>query len=194
MLLLPRLVQRAGDELLPRAALAGDEDAARRRADAGDEVAHALNALAVADDGRPRLLRHLPAEVGQLTAKLPLLDAAPDLLKEVLGEHRLEDVVDRPGAKRSHRRLHRGVRGEDDRGRVGTEPGHVREKLDAAHARHDQVAEDHVGRLHGQAAQRLLGVAGGLAYVALLPQQVGHVLAEDCFVVDKKDFGAHMSS
>src|SRR6266545_348840 len=59
-LLLPRLVERARHQLLPRAALAGDEDAARRWADAGDEVAHALDRLAVADDGRPgRLLGEL---------------------------------------------------------------------------------------------------------------------------------------
>ena len=129
-------VQRARDELLPRAGLAGDQHRARRGGRAADQILDLAHRLAVADERVHRAagadlplqeidLAREPAAIGRRTDAHQQLVAEERLLHEVHGAelHRLDRRVDGPEA------------GHHDEGGVDAELAQLLQHVDARRCR-----------------------------------------------------------
>ena len=190
---LAALVQRARDQLLAGAALAGDQHARRRARDALDQAHDALHRRALADDvaGAEALLHALPQRAVLIDDRA-LLERLLDHRQQFVVLERLLDVVVGAFAHRLH-----GLR----RGRVRGDHDHLRRVVDLArlgqhaHARavgHREVGDDGVERrLLVQQRDRALLAFGDLDFVAVpLEQHVQH-LAQARLIVDDEYPGAH---
>ncbi len=138
-------MERAGDELLARPGLAGDEHGGVRGADAGHELPHARHRLALADEISPvPEVAQLSLQPVVLAQDLGALRRAADRGEDRLGDERLADHVEGPGAHGRHGELDRGERGEDEDRHHGVGGAHLREERGAVPVGELLVEDDRV--------------------------------------------------
>ena len=111
-----------------------------------DDVAHAV------------AVGELVAQVPVLLQQVKVLQGAVDVLASLLVGKGLLQVIEGAGAHRLHRRLDGGVGRHDHDQGVGTEPAHLAQELQPAHAGHQQIDQRQGVRV---AAQRVDGVRAG---------------------------------
>jgi hypothetical protein len=158
-------VQRARDQLLAGAALAGDHHRHRALAQAADRAEHVLH--------RRRLAEHLGHRRGGAVAHLlaqALVHRPPDQLHRLRHVERLGQVFEGAALERGHRAVQVGVRGHDDDRQPGQpllDPG---QQVDARGAGHADVADQHLRRLVVQRGQHLARI-GEAAHLQLLARE-----------------------
>ena len=113
-----------------------------------------------------------------------LLEPALDDVDDLFDLERLEDVVVGAALHRVDRGLDRAEAGHDDGERVGRGLADRLEQLDAAHARHLQIADDEVVVRAIELAERARAVLGGADDVAFHPEEVREDVADELLVVD----------
>src|SRR5262249_46239015 len=109
---------------------------------------------------------------------------------DLLHLERLEDVVVGAALHRVDGRLHRAEAGHDDRQRVGRRRADLLEQLDAAHARHLQIADHEIVVGDVELAQRRVAVFGRAPALSSYPGEVRGEGANDFLVVDDPPPGA----
>jgi hypothetical protein len=109
-------VNRPGNELLPRAALALHQDGRPTRRRLDDEVEHLAHPLASANDVRELVVALLDAlaQVAVLVHQAAPLERVADHDEDLVVLERLGDVVEGAVLHRGDRALDRPVRGQDD--------------------------------------------------------------------------------
>jgi hypothetical protein len=188
-------VQRAGDELLAGAALAGDEDGRGAGGDGADDLADRLHLRRAADHAG------VGARVGELLGgrrgrgdrgarTIAGGDRLLDDLVDLIAVERLLEVVERAELDRLDRRVDAAVGRQQDHGQVRLVDRQRLQQADAVEVRHAQVGDHHVEgplrrRLDAAESRRAVGL--GVDLVALLPQQRPEDLAQVGFVVDEED-------
>ena len=146
------LVDRLRDELLAGARLAPDEHRCRRRRRLLDGAVDAPDARAVADDAtEAAVLAQLPPQHLDLAQCLLALEHLVEQDPKALRIDRLGQVVVGAHLHRLDRRLDTALRRQDDDAQVGELILQRAQQVEAAHARHDQVAQDD-GRAEGRDA------------------------------------------
>src|SRR5438093_10265043 len=181
-------MQRAGHQLLARAALAGHE---RRRGvagqtlDEGEDLEHALRA---GDDAleRDTALQALLQDAGAVL-EVALLEDALEHTLEAPEVDRLLDVVRGPELDRLDGVRHRRVGAHEHELDVGIALLQVAEQLEPAHLRHADVGEDHVDRLLVEHLQRGRRAVGHLHVEALLGEEDLEDLPDVGIVLDDQD-------
>ncbi len=116
-----------------------------------------------------------------------------NFLKEILGDDRLEQVVDRSGAESLHCRLQGGMSGDHNDRRFRTALRNAAYDIDAARARHHEVADHDVGRFGVDVADCFIAVRRGIAGESFLTQQCRGVLAESILVIDEQYACGHLA-
>ena len=187
-------VDRLGDQLLARAALARDQHVARGGGAPHDLLAHDTQGNARAHEqrrargcgtrGRPRVPE---------TARAP--QEAPHAQREIGQPERLLQVVAGALAQRLDRRLDgRVARHEDDR-RARVQRAGLLEHLQPADTRHDDVCDDDVKLLLLDPSQRLLAAAGRGHTVSFgLEEDSQSVLRGGLVVHDENRRSHHLTS
>ena len=181
------IVDRARDELLAGAALAGDQHGRARRRDALDGAEHAAHHLALADQApEPRLARHLVAQAHDFLferaalEELAHLDAQrvdlEGLGHEVGGAelHRLDGGRD--GARRREHQHRRRV----------VALGQLAQEVDAGATGHHEIEQHGVGGTLVEQRKSRVDVARG-RHVELVLEQHPQRLADTGLIVDDED-------
>jgi hypothetical protein len=186
------IVDRARDQLLAGAALAGDQHRGVAVGDAVDELADGADRRAVADDaghrpGRGQGLTQPP----HLAAGPAVLDRARDRQLDLIGIERLGHEVPRAGAQRRDRGGDVGLTGDHDDRHVGVAGAHALAQLDARQAGHAHVGDDHVDVILGQRGERGLGAIDEAGAVAAADQQGLEQLALVSIIFDDEHPGCH---
>ena len=143
-----QVVERARDELLAGAALAGDQHGRVAVGDAADQLDRLADRRARARDA---VDRHVAvggrAQALDLALQRQVLERAADRDRERVDLHRLGDEVVGAGADRGDRGVEAALAGEHDRQEVGMALAELLAELDAGHAGHLDVGDDDVGRV-----------------------------------------------
>ena len=153
----PRAVvmNRARDDLLAGAGLAGDEDRAVGRRDGLEQLKQPRHRAALADDAFEAIpLLELRAQVRVLGFQPPLLERRVERVQQLVDLKRLADEVRRAALDRFDGVLHRAVAGDDDRDDVGIARDGGFDDGRAVDAGQPQVGDDDVEGELGQAGQR----------------------------------------
>jgi hypothetical protein len=170
-------VEPRGEEVAPELvqAAVGDvlEHLVEREA-RGDRLAHLVERQGLAE---PDVLGHDPL----------LLDAALDDVDHLVELERLEHVVVRAALHRVDRGLDRAEAGHDHGERARRGLADLVEQRDAAHARHLEVADDHVVVALPELGERARAVLGGADVVALHPEEIREHVADHLLVVNDED-------
>ena len=185
------IVNRAGDQLLAGAGLAGDEHRALRLRDELGGPDDILHPAAAPDDAVVvELLVALVEEVPVMGAQALVLQRAPDEHEELVDLERLLKVVERAELHRLDRALDRRVRRHHKNLRplaVLTGAGELPDQLEARHSRHDVVHDQQVEQA---LAEKPLRFARSRRRDDLVPvfAQSSRECAEDLrFVVDEQN-------
>src|SRR5216110_2476004 len=165
------VVERVGDQLLPRAARAADEDRQIRVRHLADHVEHALHRRALADQA-PEAIR------------------ARDLLELVVVEG-LGDVVGGAQLHRFHGDLLRAEGGDHDDRRLRRVLAHPAQHLHAAHTLQAEVGDDEVVARVREPPEGLLAREHGVDLVPASAEQALDGDANRALVVDDQDAASH---
>ncbi len=111
-----------------------------------------LQRRALADDAHPQ--RFLQAVLAGAQAQVARFERPLDAVADLVVVERFAEVVVGPALHRRHGGLLGPVGGQQQEGQGGVDGQHLVQQLQAAHARHGQVAHHHVDVV--QAAERLL--------------------------------------
>jgi hypothetical protein len=188
-------VDRAGDDLLARAALAGDDDARVRGRDLLDELGDPLHRGAGADHVRARREgREAPPEQLDLAHRLLLLERALEHDAEPRHLERLLDEVVGPFLDGLDRVLDRAAPGEEHDRAVGQLGAQRAQEPEPVHPRHHEIGEDDVGVPLDRAPERLGPVARRLDVVAPALRQLRERVAAVRLVVHDEDPVSHCPS
>jgi hypothetical protein len=144
-------VDRARDQVLAGAALAGDQHVRRQRRHAIDGRQHRLQRAAAADQvARWRALERA-AQVAVLQHEAPVLGEPADLGDQLLVAERLQQVVDGAEPQRRDGGVEVAVRGHQDDHRLRARGHQPLQQFDAGRHRHADVGQAQVeGALLGQ--------------------------------------------
>ena len=134
-----------------------------------------------------RVERHRLAQAQVLRRQPLLLEAALHDADDLLDLERLEDVVVGAALHRVDGRLHRAEAGHDDGERVGRGGADRVEQLDAAHARHLEVADDEIVVGVAELRERRRAVLRRADDVPLHAEEVGQDVPDELLVVDDED-------
>src|SRR3989475_895322 len=186
------LVQRVGDQLLARPALAHDEDVGIGLGHRRHRLEHALERGRGADDlGVGHLLGQPSLEVGVFGDELAVLQHVADVTQDLVGvEGLLEDVEGAGALGRLHRLPHRAVRRDDDH----FEPGITLLEL-AGEAQAVAIGQHEVddGGVHvglGDHRHRGLDTAGDAYRVAFGLERHAQTVDDRGLVVDNENGAA----
>jgi hypothetical protein len=186
-----RDVERARDELLADAGLAGDEHGRVRRRDAEHAVEQLAHRGRAADDVLEAVaLAELLREHRHLAEEAPLLERLRDAEEDLVLLERLRQEVVRPAADRLDGGRDGPVRGHHDDLRVRRDLLGVLQDLHPVDRRHAQVGEDHVEGLVLQALDRRRAVLRLLDRVPRLPEDDRGRRPHVLLVVDDEDLPA----
>ena len=186
------LVDRARDDLLAGAALAGDEHGGVGRRDALDQVVCLLHRGALPDEGvESRQPSRLQAQPLHLLAQAAVRRRPVDRDREDVELDRLVDEVVGAHADGSDRRVEAAERGEHDDGHVGAAAHDALAKLEAAEAAHVEIRHDDVEVLRVERPERLVRRRSRLDDEASLAEPESEGLAQRRVVIDQKDSRAH---
>ena len=155
-------MDRAGGQLLARAAFPFDKDRRVRARDRVDPSQDGADPLGHADDATLCLrLGQLAAKGLVLAGKVLVLQQLGQFQQEFLGREGLLDVIERAEFHRLDGRGHRPVGGHHDRRLVGESLLHVPQKRQPVLAGHAQIRQDNVEGGFRQFRFGLEGVGGG---------------------------------
>ena len=178
------LVQRAGDELLARPALARDEHRGRRVGHSLEDRVELRDAVRRADDAEARA-RGRGGRVG--AAQLARLQRLGDDLAHLVLVEGLGDEVERAALERLDGGVDRAVRGDEDDGKLGLDLERALEERHAVDLRHLEIGDDEVDVVLAEEMQTLLAVLGGQDVVAVARELRGEDLPQVRLVVDDED-------
>ncbi len=183
-----RQVNRLGDELLARPALARDEHTRLARAHLRDEVQHRLHLRVARHDVAEGVAFAEPvAQPLRLLQQLRLLHRALDDRAERPGVQRLEEVVLRPLSHRVHGARDGAERRHHDEHRPRSRRPRLLHERDSVQAGHLEVREDYIGAELLQLPESLEPVGGRLGRVALFVENLAQRRAGVRLVVDDED-------
>ena len=188
------IVDRARDQLLAGAGLAGDQHGALGLGHQLRPLDHFLHRPAAADDAVViELLVALVDQIAVVGAQPLVLERAPDDDEQLVDLERLLQVVERAELHRLDRALDRGVRGhhQDLRtftfGRGGDE---LADQLQAAQLRHHVVDDHHVEGALAEQPLRLTRARRLDDGVARIAQRAAECLQNLLLVVDEENRAA----
>ena len=181
-------MDRARDQLLAGAALAGDQDRGGRARDPPHERDDIAHRLALRDDVvEAELVLDLALQPRDLAAQRALAERLVGDEQQLLDLERLGDVVVRAELDRADRGLDRAERGDHHDVRRLGQRHHAADQVEAVHLGHPQVGDDQVEPVGareleaGRGARRRLDLEPRV--LELLGQQVAHRLV----VLDDQD-------
>ena len=183
-----QVMQRARDQLLAGARLAGDEDRGLGRRDLLHQLEDALHGQRLADDA-------VEAEAAaQLVAQLQVVAQEGALLQRALDDHgdlvdleRLGQIVVSAALHRRDGGLGRGKGGDDNHLRVRLRFFHRLQHVEAAAVLHFQIGDHHVERLIVDGLLRGAGRFGQRHLVAGARQRDAQEVAHRPLVVDDQN-------
>jgi hypothetical protein len=153
-----------------------------------DHVQHLPDLRRIADDlSLVAKCHHLAAERLVLPAEARELERRADGHLELVGPHRLGDVVHRAGLDGRDRVLDGAVPGEHDDRDVAPFLPEVLEELEPGHAGHPVVEDDEVERLPLQHAERFRDVGRAVRRMSHPEERVVEDRADRGIVVDEQD-------
>ena len=172
----PRAVvmNRARDDFLAGAGLAGDQDRAVGRRDGLEQLEQPLHRPALADDAFEAVaLFELRAQVRVLRFQPPLLERRIEHVQQLVDLKRLADEIPRAALDRFDRVLHRAVAGDDDRDDVGVAGDGGFDDRGAVDAGQAKVGDDDVEREVGQPRDGRFARFGLFDVIAAVGQLLG---------------------
>ena len=178
------LVERAGHELLARAALARDEHRRGRVGHALEDRVELRDALRRADDAEARARRG-GRRIG--AAELAGLERLRDDLAHLVLVEWLGDEVERAALEGLDGGVDRPVRGDEDDGQLRLDLERPLEERHAVDLRHLEVGDDEIDVVLAEQVQPLLAVLRGQRVVPVARELRGEDLPEVRFVVDDED-------
>ena len=183
-----RGVDRLGDELLARAALAGHEDARLARPDLGHELEDRLHLGVARHDVTQRVaLAQSIAQAARLLNEPRLLHRPLDDGAERLGIERLEEVILRALLHRVDGARDGAERRHDDEDRPGRRRPRLLHERDAVESRHLEVRQDDVRGELVELSERFEAVRRGLRREAVFAEDLAQRGPGVRFVVDDED-------
>ena len=182
-------MQRAGDEFLSRAVLAGDEHPCRRFSYAIDLIAHGANAVRPSNDLVSRLNRL--TQPGVLGEQIEVLQRVAQRDENAVGVERLLENVVCAQLRGFDGGLNRRVSADhdDDRARIALLD--LLERLDAVDAGHLHIEEDEIRPLLGVFRQTVHGISDRAHLVTLELEQLPECGADALLVVDDQNATRH---
>jgi hypothetical protein len=179
------VVDRARDQLLAGAALAGDQDRRGRAGDPADQSEDLLHGLGPRDHVLEAVLAlDLALQPRDLSPQRALGQGLVDQEQELLDLERLGDVVVGAELDRLDRGLDRAEGGDhDDVRRVG-EGADVADQIEAVEVGHPQVGDHQLDWLGARGLEAGGAAAGGPDPVAGVGQLLGQELAHRVVVLD----------
>jgi hypothetical protein len=180
-------MQRARDQLLPRAALAGDDHRAAERRDLADRVEQAAHRCAAPDHAVELAIAEQLAVLRDLGAQPARLQHPRDGEPQVIEPQRLGQEIVGAALQRLDGLLDRAEGGDHDEARRRVEAAAMVQQVAAAVARQAQVAHHEVRALPADHRARLLGVRRGGGPVARVLELVAQQLAQSAIVLDDQD-------
>ena len=177
-------MDRAGEELLARAALALDQHRRRRRGHLLDEHHGATERRAAADD------RALPQQIVQallqhlvLLDQLAALERLVDELEQLLAPERLGEKVVGAVLHRLHGLFDGAERGQQDDVDVGRDRFRGAQQLEPREAGHLEIGEDQIDGAALQPLERGAAIGGEQHAIALTRQRALETFAKARIVV-----------
>ena len=187
----PQLVQRARDQLLARARLAGDErrpDVRRQAANQTEDVLHRRTAPDHAAEFEP--LREVAFHRQHLAALRGFIANRGKQVTKTLQVERLGEVIERAELDRFHRAVDGGKAGHQDDLALRAHVANRAEHVEAGDAGHPQVEEDKFGRALAKLLHRLF-TGGGRRHVEAFGERDRPNQGEDrAVIVDHEQPGA----
>ncbi|MNP02129.1 hypothetical protein D3C76_939720 [compost metagenome] len=180
------VVQAAGDALLAAAGFAADQDIDRQAGQVQHLSAQLLQALGHAQQGgfEARLEVGLCVQLAVFQHQLAFLQGTAQAAQQMLRGKRFFQEVVGAVAHGVHRHRHVAVAGQQNHWQVGVIRLQAFEQLQAIHARHAHIAEDHPGEMAGQSRQAILGTGEQLHGEARQAQPLLDGAADARFVID----------
>jgi hypothetical protein len=186
-------VERVGDQLLARPALAADEHGDVGVGHLGDGLEDARHRGTAADDLlEPERALDLGEEAAVVAPEQHVLHHAADDDAQLVVVEGLREVVLGPELHRLHGDLLRAVRRDHDRRGVRIGAAQMLEHAHAADAVHAQVGDDDVEGAGVDVAHRLLAAFGGLDLIALASEKALQREAHRFLVVDDQNPALHL--
>ena len=184
----PGLVQRARDQLLAGAGLAGDERGAHVRRQPADHAEQLLHHRAAADHAAElEAPRDVALHGEQAAPALEVLAHASEQLLEPGEVERLAQIVHRPELDRFDRGVDRGEAGHQHRLAVGIDVADGADDIEPADVRHAQIDHRDVGAPRLQLGDRL-APARARDHVESGPApEPGHEVENPLLVVDNHE-------
>src|SRR6266849_4304053 len=141
-------VNRLGDELLARTALAANEDGGARRSHLGNEVQERLHLVALADDaGKTETLLEGALELDVFVAKAARLHSLSDLRQKFVVGPRLGDVIHRAVFERGPRHFNRAVGGNEHDGKLRIAAVNLFQDVQTVAVRQADVQQQEIERM-----------------------------------------------
>src|SRR5690606_29439116 len=182
------LVDRASDQLLAGAVLAGDQDADIRLGDLLAEIDHLSHLLAVADDPlEAEAAFEASLEVAVHAQELLPLERLLDAHAQALDVERLDEVVDRASLEGLDRVLDRSMPRKDDDAHEGIDLLRATEDLHAVDVGHDEIREDEVVLTGAELLEPRLAARRDVALVADHLERIAARLGVVAVVIDDQD-------
>src|SRR5438874_2671370 len=189
------VVERVGDQLLPRAARAADEDRQIRVRHLADHVEHALHRRALADQAPEAIrARDLLLQEPERAPHLHAVEQALDDQLELVVVEGLGDVVGGAQLHRLDGDLLRAEGGDHDDRRLRRVLAHPAQHLHAAHALQAEVGDDEVVAGLREPPEGLLAREHGIDLVPARAEQALDGDADRALVVDDQDAAPHGAS
>src|SRR5947199_180246 len=189
------VVERVGDQLLPRAARAADEDRQIRVRHLADHVEHALHRRALADQAPEAIrARDLLLQEPERAPHLHAVEQALDDQLELVVVEGLGDVVGGAQLHRLDGDLLRAEGGDHDDRRLRRVLAHPAQHVHAAHALQAEVGDDEVVARLREPPEGLLAREHGVDLVPARAEQALDGDADRALVVDDQDAAPHGAS
>ena len=173
------VMNRARDDFLAGAGLAGHENRARRRRDGFEQLKERAHRRAAADEPLELVaLLQLRAQIRVFRFEPALLERRVQRVQQLVELKRLGDEIGRAALDGFDRVLHRSVSGDDDADDVGIAKQGGFEDARAVEAGQAQVGDDDVEGKFGELLDGLLARVGLLDFETVLGQALGERLAQ----------------
>src|SRR5882724_10336854 len=186
------VVERVGDQLLPRAAGAADEDRQIRVRHLADHVEHALHRRALADQAPEAIrARDLLLQEPERAPHLHAVEQALDDQLELVVVEGLGDVVGGAQLHRLDGDLLRAEGGDHDDRRLRRVLAHPAQHVHAAHTLQAEVGDDEVVARLREPPEGVLAREHGIDLVPARAEQALDGDADRALVVDDQDAALH---
>ncbi len=185
------LVNRPGNELLPRPRLAANQHRGVRRSHPSNGLVDILHGLAPADDRveqcRCRGVRPITVESHAGSHEPSRVDGLADQGEDVRNVEWLQNVIESAHLGRLDRRLRAAVGCHNDDGELRLQDANPLERLQAAHSRQSDIHDEQIKAARLNLGDSRLGRRSHTNRVSLLNQQLLEALPQLGVVVDDQD-------